>query len=91
MDTCQVFKEVNREALVAAVARARSLDDIVGWLKSQPGVKSVEVAAYLLKSEPPQRDLMVECGTDDGSTATKILNVYDLGGGRFQFNELRDN
>lgn len=90
MHTRSVFSDESREALVAAVTGAQSLDDMVRWLRSQPGVRSVAVAPYLLKSEPPQRDLLVEFETGENSTATKILNVFELGGGRYQFNALRE-
>lgn len=77
-------------AIGDAVAHARSLDEIAAWLASQPSVRSVTLANYLLKSNPPQRDFRVEFGMKNGSTVTKIVNVVDAGNGRFQFRTLRD-
>jgi len=82
--------EALQKALPAAIASAKSLDEIRGWLKSQQGVKSVELAAYLSKSNPPQRDFIVELKTVAGSTVKKIVNIFDLGNQQFQFRKLRD-
>ena len=82
--------EAFQETLVAAIASARSLDEIEAWLKSQQCVKSVQLAGYLLKSNPPQRDFIVELKTVDGSTVKKIANIFDLGNQQFQFHKLRD-
>lgn len=78
------------ESLAAAINRARSLDEIELWLKSQQCVESVKLTDYLLKSNPPQRDLIVSFIMKDGSMVTKIVNVFDLGNQQFQFHELRD-
>ena len=82
--------EAFQETLAAAIARARSLDEIEAWLKSQQCVESVQVAGYLLKSNPPQRDFIVEFKTVNGSTVKKIVNIFDLGNRQFQFHKLRD-
>jgi hypothetical protein len=79
-----------KERVAAAVASARSLDEIKAWLMSQPFVASVKLADYLLKSNPPQRDFLVEFRTADGSTIKTVVNIFDLGNQRFQFNKLRD-
>src|SRR5687767_5770958 len=76
--------------LAAVTASARSLDEVEAWLKSQQCVKSVKLADYLLKSNPPQRDFIVEFSMRDGSTVTKIVNIFDLGNQQFQFHKLRD-
>ena len=76
--------------LATAISRARSLDDIKAYLKSQRRVQSVELADYLLKSNPPQRDLIVEFSMQDGSTIRKIVNIFELGNQRFRFHKLRD-
>ena len=78
------------KALPGVANTARSLDEIEAWLRAQPGVTSVELGDYLLKSNPPQRDFLVECTTKDGSRVRKVLNVYVLSGDRFQFNCVRD-
>jgi hypothetical protein len=77
-------------SLDAGIAGARSLEEITAWLASQTGVQSVRLADYLLKSNPPQRDFVVEFATPGGATLTRIVNVVDLGNQRFQFRTLRD-
>jgi hypothetical protein len=76
--------------VATAVANARSLDEIKAWLAAQPFVVSVELADYLLKSNPPQRDFIVEFKTEDGSTMKSVVNIFDLGQQQFRFNKLRD-
>jgi hypothetical protein len=82
--------EALQETLAAAIASARSLDEIGIWLKSQQCVESVQLADYLAKSNPPQRDFIVEFKTMNGSTVKKIVNIFDLGSQQFQFHNLRD-
>jgi hypothetical protein len=82
--------EVLGKTLASAIDSARSLGEIEAWLRSQQYVESVQLAGYLLKSNPPQRDLIVEFSTEDGSTIRKIVNIFDLGDQRFRFHKLRD-
>lgn len=69
---------------------AHSLAEIEAWIRAQPCVRTVELADYLLKSNPPQRDFIIECADEDGAPVRKILNVFVLGGQKFQFNGVRD-
>lgn len=78
------------QALPGVVERARSLDEIVTWLKAQRAVRSVRLAPYLLKSHPPQRDVIVEFSKPDGTSATKIVNVFELDMQHYRFHCLRD-
>jgi len=78
------------KTLAAAIASARSLDEIEAWLKSQPWVKSVQLANYLSKSNPPQRDFIVEFKTENDSTTKRVVNIFDRGNQQFQFHKLRD-
>jgi hypothetical protein len=83
-----LLSSVNREQLTMfGNSRSRKIG---AWLKSQQGVKSVQLADYLSKSNPPQRDFMVELKTVGGSTVRKIVNIFDLGNQQFQFRQLRD-
>jgi hypothetical protein len=50
----------------------------------------VQLADYLLKSNPPQRDFVIECETMDGLMVKRILNIYVLGDHEFEFNSVRD-
>jgi hypothetical protein len=82
--------EALKKTLATVVDSAGSLDEIEAWLKSQQYVKSVQLADYLLKSNPPQRDFIIEFSMEDGSTVKKIVNIFDLGNQQFQFHTLRD-
>ncbi len=82
--------EAFQETLATAIASAQSLEEIEAWLRSQQCVKSVLLTDYLLKSNPPQRDLIVEFKLADGSTAKKVVNIFDSGNQQFQFHKLRD-
>ena len=80
----------NKKELTAVIERARSVHEIEAWLRSRECVRSVGLTDYLLKSNPPQRELIVEFNTRDGAVVTKIINIFDLGDGQFQFHGLRD-
>jgi hypothetical protein len=82
--------EVFKKTIAGEIESADSLDEIKARLKSQQAVESVELADYLLKSNPPQRDFIVEFKTDNGIKATRIVNVYDLGNQKFKLNQLRN-
>jgi hypothetical protein len=82
--------DVVEKTLGEVICKLRSLDQIEAWLKSQQCVKSVQLADYLLKSNPPQRDFIVEFLIQDGSTVMKIINIFDLGSQQYRFNKLRD-
>lgn len=77
-------------SLANAVDSARSLEQIDSWLKSQQFVRSVHQTDYLLKSNPPQRDIIIELEMADGSTSRKVVNVFSLGDEQFRFHQLRD-
>lgn len=82
--------EALEKTAATAIAGAHSLKEIEAWLRSLRCVQSVELADYLLKSNPPHRDFIVEFQRKDGSTVKKIVNIIDLGNHQFQFHELRD-
>jgi hypothetical protein len=82
--------EVFQRNLASVIASARSLDEIVSWLKSQPFVVSIELSDYLLKSNPPQREFIVEFKAASGSTVKKIVNIFDIGNQQFQFHKLHE-
>ena len=52
-----------------------SLEDLEIWLKSQPRVVLVRTAEYLVKTEPPQKEVSVTFEMDDGSPVTKVIDV----------------
>ncbi len=82
--------EAFEKRIIPVINNAGSLEEIESWLRSQQGVKSVQLADYLMKSNPPQREFIVEFSMQDGSTVRKIINIFDLGNQQFEFHELRD-
>jgi hypothetical protein len=76
--------------LANIIARARSLSDIETWLREQPFIASVTVADYLLKSNPPQREIFLEIKMTSGGTEKRILRILELDPARFQFHIMRE-
>ncbi|MGD9029213.1 MAG: hypothetical protein PVG25_05330 [Anaerolineae bacterium] len=63
------------EALAEHVERMGSLEELEEWLRSQPCVQSVEVADYVIKTRPPQKELFTTFKMDDSSTVTRVLDI----------------
>lgn len=82
--------EIFERSLASEVENSRSLEQIDAWLRSHPFVRSVQQTDYLAKSNPPQRDIVVELDMEDGSTARKVVNVFCLNEQGFRFRQLRD-
>ena len=73
-----------------SIQRARTLDEITLGLRSRSFVRSVELSTHLLKSNPPQRELIVEIELTDGTTNTMMVHFFELGNQRYQFNAILD-
>jgi hypothetical protein len=67
--------EVIIRSLGDVLRSAGSLEDFENWLKSQRGVKSVGTAEWLIKTEPPKKEVSVVFRMDDGSTTTSVIDV----------------
>ena len=76
--------------LATVIDSAQSLNEIKTWIESLRCVKSMQLANYLLKSNPPQREFIVEFKMEGDSAVKKIITIFDLGNKQFQFNKLRD-
>jgi len=63
------------ETLADVIQGIGSLEELEGWLSSQHCVESVRTGDYLIKTEPPQKELLVIFKMDDGSTVTKVIDV----------------
>jgi len=63
------------ETLADVMQQIRSLEELEDWLRSQHCVESVKTADYLIKTEPPQKELLVTFKMDDGSTLTKVIDI----------------
>jgi hypothetical protein len=61
--------------LADVVQRIGSLEELEDWLRSQHCVESVRTADYLIKTEPPQKELLVTFKMDDSSTVTKVIDI----------------
>jgi hypothetical protein len=77
-------------ALPGVANAAHSLEEIAASIRAYPCVRDVQLADYLLKSNPPQRDFIIECETGDGLVVKRILNVTVRGDRDFEFNGVRD-
>ena len=64
-----------RGPLADIVQRMGSLEELEDWLRSQHCVESVRTADYLIKTEPPQKELLVTFKMDDSSTVTKVVDI----------------
>ena len=55
--------------------RIDTLDELVVWFQTQPYVVSVDLSNYLLKTEPPRKELFVQFRIDDGSTIMTAIAI----------------
>lgn len=68
----------------------RSIDEFASWLRSQPGVTSVLIADYLIKTEPPQQEVVVRFLAADGTVVTKVIDVVLNPNGTLEFGGLHN-
>jgi hypothetical protein len=87
--TSSGLKDFERN-LAEVVGSARTIGEIEVWIRAQSIAKAVRLEDYYLKSNPPQREFVVQFKAKGGETVTKVVNVFDLGNERFQFHEVRD-
>lgn len=59
-----------------------SVDDIATWLKAQPGVESVLLRDYWIKTDPPKREFVMTLRTADGGHTIHSIFVDVLPDGR---------
>jgi hypothetical protein len=83
------FSEVEK-VLPIVVEQASSLEELDTWLKSQDCIQSVRLEDFLIKTNPPQREFVVEFRNNRNSMITKVIDVFVLTNGRFSLSELRD-
>ena len=83
--------EAFENALAGVIGSAGSLGEIEAWLKSQQCITDVRVSDYLLKSNPPQRAIVIKMMITPGNTEmTKIVTIFDLGLKGFRLQKVRD-
>jgi hypothetical protein len=83
------FSEIEK-TLPTIVAQVRSLKELETWLDSQKCIQSVRLEDFLIKTNPPQREFIVEFKSNSDSAFTKVIDVFVLNNGRFSLNQLRD-
>jgi hypothetical protein len=83
------FSEVEK-ILPVVVEQVSSLEELENWLRSQECIQAVRLEAFLLKTNPPQREFIVEFKSNRDSTITKVIDIFVLGNGRFSLSKLRD-
>jgi hypothetical protein len=79
-----------QDLLALVIARAHSIGEIEAWLQSQERVKLVKVEAYLLKSNPPQREIIIEFESKHGKISRKTVSIFDIRGSEFKLNKIYD-
>lgn len=72
------------DSLPRVVQESGSLRELERRLSSQRGVQSVSTSDYLVKTEPPLRELTVGFMLDDGSTVTKVMDIRVHRGGSLE-------
>ncbi|MBW4634135.1 MAG: hypothetical protein KME30_20175 [Iphinoe sp. HA4291-MV1] len=82
------FSELEK-ILPVVVDQVSSLEELDTWLKLHECIQSVRLEDFLIKTNPPQREFIVEFKNNYGSTITKVINIFVLANGRFRFSELR--
>ncbi len=87
MDSLSEFEQY----LPIVMDRMNSLEEFHRWLELQPHILSVTLEDYWIKTNPPQREFVVEFGGDRTSTVTRIIDVYVLGDGQIRFSECRES
>lgn len=74
-----------------AIAQAHSIDEIVRWLQGQPLIASVRVDNALLKSHPPQREVVIQRTGPSATAQTVTLYIYELGPDRFELKSVSES
>jgi len=64
-----------KTALAPAVERSGSVEAFADWLRSRQQVEAVDVSGYLVKTEPPQREVTVLMRTGGAGTARWSLDI----------------
>jgi hypothetical protein len=63
-------------------------EELAAWLRAQPNVVSVTLADYLIKTNPPRREFLVQFRRPDGTVFEKAIEVVVLNDRSFQFHSV---
>jgi ribosomal protein L16 Arg81 hydroxylase len=83
------FDEIER-ILPSIIDQVTSIEELDTWLKSQECVQSVKLRDFLIKTNPPQREFVVEFKNSNGSTITRVIKIFVLETGQFRFNRMQE-
>ncbi|MET0385641.1 MAG: hypothetical protein ABW321_06765 [Polyangiales bacterium] len=83
------FLQTLDAALGPVVDAASALDEIAAWLRAQPGVELVQVSDYVLKSWPPQRELIFHVRLPAGELVQRIARIEERGPRVFSLHDVR--
>ena len=78
------------DSLPRVVQEIGSLGELEKWLRSQRGVQSISTSDYLVKTEPPLRELTVSFKLDDGSTVTRVMDIRIRRDGHLELAEVHE-
>lgn len=76
--------------LIGALDEMTSLEDLYTWLKSQEWVDSVKMEGFLVKTNPPQREFVIQLKMSDGSIKTKVVDIYQHYDNTLKFRAIHD-
>ncbi len=62
-------------ALEEAARHARDIDHLAALIRAEPGVQAVEVSNYLVKTEPPMREVVVKFRSAASPTLELIADI----------------
>jgi hypothetical protein len=63
------------EKLRVVISQMDSVEKVIHWLRSQPGVDSADLSDYLIKTHPPQKEVKITFRNEDGTTYSRILDI----------------
>lgn len=78
------------KTLLRVVEGTHSLVELSEWLKSQKYVASTKLQDYLIKTNPPLKEFIVEFKMNDGSIQSKAIDVFILGVHTYKLKSLHD-
>jgi hypothetical protein len=64
-----------KENIRQVVETVKSLDEFERWLRSQHCIVSVKVEDYLVKTEPPAKEIVVAFKMKNGITVIKVIDI----------------
>ena len=78
------------KTLFRVVEGTSSLAELSAWFKSQRYVASTKLQDYLIKTNPPLKEFIVDFKINDGSIQSKAIDVFVLGVHTYKLKGLHD-